>query len=75
MLLHISIVQTYFIISPLPHLRERSNYESVNTDFTRWDMNLNTDFTRWNSLKWGIPSGNTDSYGLGLNREFPSGES
>ena len=35
---------------------------------------VNTDSTGWDSLKWRIPSGNTDFNGLGLNREFPKGE-
>ena len=66
-----SIFQIYYILSPFPPLRKRSNCESVNTDFTGCES-VNTDVIRWNSLKWGIPSGNTDCNGLGLNRGIPS---
>ena len=58
----------YFILSPLPPLRKESHSRSVNTEFTRWDVDRN-------SLGRGIPSGNKDFNGLGLNREFPEGES
>ena len=56
----------YFILSPLPPLRKGSHCGSVNTEFTRWDVDRN-------SLGRGIPSGNKDFNGLGLNREFLKG--
>ena len=56
----------YFILSPLPSLRKGSHCGFVNTEFTRWDVDRN-------SLGRGIPSGNKDFNGLGLNREFPKG--
>ena len=56
----------YFILSPLPPLRKGSHCGSVNTEFTRWDVDRN-------SLERGIPSGNNNFNGLGFNREFPKG--
>ena len=56
----------YFILSSLPPLRKAGHCGSVNTEFTRWDVDRN-------SLGRGIPSGNKDFNGLGLNREFPNG--
>ena len=47
-------------------MRKGSHCGSVNTEFTRWDVDRN-------SLGRGIPSGNKDFNGLGLNREFPKG--
>ena len=55
-----------FFLSPLPPFRKGSHCGSVNTEFTRWDVDRNF-------LGRGIPSGNKDFNGLGLKREFPKG--
>ena len=68
MLLHNKYIPhfTLFYLPPPTPLRKGSHCGSVNTEFTRWDVDRN-------SLVRGIPSGNKDFNGLGLNREFPKG--